>query len=137
MRKVIIFSILVIVMIVTAYVYWFYFNPYSDGYREGVLQKFSRRGNVFKTYEGEMIQMGFGARNGSGTINANYFYFSVDDGAIADSLNVCTGKLVKLHYTQYRRTLPWRGEHYNYKNSDNGQYIVDKIIDVQNANMMY
>lgn len=137
MRKVIVFSTLIIVLAVAGYVYWFYYNAYSDGYREGVLQKFSRRGNVFKTYEGEMIQMGFGSRNGSGAINANYFYFSVDDGAVADSLNACTGKLVKLHYTQYRRTLPWRGEHYNYKNADNGQYIVDKVVDVQNANMVY
>ena len=62
MRKVTFISILVILLLVTGYTYWFYYNPYSEGSREGVLQKFSRKGNVFKTYEGEMIQLGFGQR---------------------------------------------------------------------------
>src|SRR5690606_8219186 len=108
MRKVIFFSVLVIVLSVTGYVYWYYYNPFSEGYREGVLQKFSRKGNLFKTHEGEMIQLGFGQRTG-GALNAQYFYFSVTDIKLADSLESCLGKSVKLHYVQYRRALPWRG----------------------------
>lgn len=131
MRKVIFFSILIILLAVVGYSYWFYYNPYSDGMREGVLQKFSRKGNFFKTYEGEVIQLGFGQR--SGNFNAQYFYFSVVDMAIADSLEKCHGKNVTLHYTQYRRTLPWRGENYTDKNDERGQYIVDQIIQVQEA----
>lgn len=131
MRKLIFFSILIIILASAGYVYWYYYNPYSEGYREGILQKFSRKGNVLKTFEGEIVQLGFGPR--SGIINSNYFYFSVTSPEVADSLNNCLGKVVRLHYVQYRRSLPWRGDNYNDKNQDKGQYIVDKIADVSNA----
>ena len=130
MKKLISISIIVLIAIVGVYVYWFYYNPYSDGYREGLLQKFSRKGNVLKTYEGEMVLVGFGARNGN-IINSNYFYFSVDDRAVADSMEKSLGKIVKLHYVQYRRCLPWRGENYGTKNSDPGQYMADRIAEVR------
>jgi len=100
MRKITFISILVILLVGTGYIYWFYYNPYSEGSREGVLQKFSRKGNIFKTYEGEMIQLGFGQRGAA--INSQYYYFSVDDPQIADSLENCLGKIVRLHYIQYR-----------------------------------
>jgi len=131
MRKVTFISILVILLLGTGYVYWFYYNPYSEGSREGVLQKFSRKGNVFKTYEGEMIQLGFGQRGAA--INSQYYYFSVDDPQIADSLENCLGKIVRLHYIQYRKTLPCRGENYNKQNAEKGQYVVDRIEKVENA----
>lgn len=131
MRKAIVITILLILVSVSVYVYWYYYNPYSDGYREGVLQKFSRKGNVFKTYEGEMIQLGFGQRGAA--INSQYFYFSVADEKVADSLEDCLGKIVKLHYVQYRRSLSWRGEDYDKLNAEKGQYIVDGIAEVKNA----
>ena len=129
MRKIIIISVLLILVSVVGYIYWFYYNPYSDGSREGVLQKFSRKGNVFKTYEGEMIQLGFGQRGAA--INSQYYYFSVDDEKIADSLEQCLGKITKLHYIQYRRSLPWRGENYDNVNSEKGKYVVDRIDEVK------
>jgi hypothetical protein len=131
MRKITFISILVILLVGTGYIYWFYYNPYSEGSREGVLQKFSRKGNIFKTYEGEMIQLGFGQRGAA--INSQYYYFSVDDPQIADSLENCLGKIVRLHYIQYRKTLPWRGENYNKQNAEKGQYVVDRIEKVENA----
>ncbi len=131
MLKTIFIAIFIILLGVTGYVYWYYYNPYSDGYREGVLQKFSRKGNVFKTYEGEMIQLGFGQRGAA--INSQYYFFSVSDEQLADSLEHCLGKIVKLHYTQYRRSLPWRGENYDKTNADKGQYMVDGIAEVRNA----
>lgn len=136
MRKVIIISIAIIALSVTGYMYWFYYNPYSEGFREGVLQKFSRKGNVFKTHEGEMIQLGFGQRTG-GSLNAQYFYFSVTDLSVADSLENCMGKSVKLHYVQYRRALPWRGDNHKNDNYTRGQYIVDRIADVKIVDVNY
>lgn len=132
MRKVITLSILVILVFVVGYTYWYYYNPYSEGSRVGVLQKFSRKGNLFKTYEGEMIQLGFGQRGAA--INSQYYYFSVDDEILADSLEHCQGKIVKLHYIQFRRSLPWRGENYDKTNAEKGQYIVDRIEEVKEAN---
>ena len=128
MRRVVFFSVLILLLVGSVYIWWFYYNTYSDGYREGVLQKFSRKGNLFKTYEGEMILLGFRQRNGA--LNADYFYFSVDDLAIADSLEKSIGKVVKIHYVQYRKTLPWRGENYGVQNSERGQYVADGISSV-------
>lgn len=134
MGKTILFILVAIILGTAGYIYWFYYNPYSDGYREGVLQKFSRKGNLMKTYEGEMIQLGFGQRNGG--FNAQYFHFSVDDPQLADSLEQCTGKIVRLHYVQYRRSLPWRGESYD-TNEESGQYMVDAIESVREASVAY
>lgn len=132
MRRIITILILLLVVVLGGYVYWFYYNTKSDGTRSGMIQKFSRRGNVFKTWEGEMIQQGFGARGGS--LNAHYFYFSVEDENIADSLeHGVTNKLVRVHYVQYRRAVPWRGENYGDRNSDPGQYVVDRIEEVKDS----
>ena len=132
MRKIIFLLVIGLLLFVTGYVYWFFYNSKSDGTREGMVQKFSRKGNVFKTWEGEMLQQGFGSRNG--TFNAQYFYFSVLDDAIADSLeHGALGQIVRVHYVQYRRSLPWRGDNYNGRNTENGQYIVDRIESVRPA----
>jgi hypothetical protein len=129
MRKSIFIVVVMILLGLTVYVYWFYYRSYGDGFREGYFQKFSRKGNIFKTYEGELLLEGFGARGlpRGNNFSANYFYFSVIDEPIADSLEKSIGKTVKVHYTQYLRSLPWRGDNYNVKNLEDGQYIVDRI----------
>lgn len=133
MKKVVFLSFLCISLTVTGYVYWFYYHSFGDGYREGYFQKFSRRGDVFKTYEAELVVQGFGARVATqSNSSANYFYFSVLDEALADSLEHCLGKMLKVHYVQYKRSLPWRGEDYNTRNQDKGQFIVDRIEQVNN-----
>ncbi|HMN32624.1 MAG: hypothetical protein IT215_02205 [Chitinophagaceae bacterium] len=131
MKKIIFLSVLIGGLFLSGYVYWFYYNIYSDGIRDGVLYKFSRKGNVFKTYEGELIQPGLRASQRGTSINTNNFNFSVLDEVIADSLQAVIGKTVKLHYIQYRKNLPWRGENYNSNNQENGQYIIDRIEDVR------
>jgi hypothetical protein len=113
------------------YVYWFYYNVYSDGSREGVLVKISRKGNLFKTYEAEILQPGF--RAGEGSVKANTFKFSVEDATVAQRLEDAAGQTVKVHYVQYRRTLPWRGDNYDVDNAETGQYIVDQLISVTTA----
>jgi hypothetical protein len=129
MRKAIFLSIVALLVAVTIYVYWYYYRSRSEGVRVGELQKFSRKGNLFKTYEGEMVQLGFGTRGGN--LNAQYFFFSVADDQLADSMEKCMGKVVRVHYVQYPRNLPWRGENYDTKNGEPGQYVVDRIEDVQ------
>lgn len=132
MKKFIWYLIIIILACFAVYVYWFYYNSYSDGTRVGKLYKFSHKGNVFKTYEGEMMLPGFRALQ-PGAINANYFYFSVTDKEIANTLDSVQGKEIEVHYIQYRKSLPWRGDNYNNKNTDKGQYIVDKIIAIREA----
>lgn len=129
MKKALTVFVILALLLAGGYVYWFYFNAYGDGFREGVLQKFSRKGHFFKTHEGEIIQLGFGQR--AGQLHAQYFYFSVEDPLIADSLARCVGRKVRVHYTQYRKPLPWRGEAYGAANVEPGQYVVDAIMEVE------
>lgn len=125
MKKAIALITVLLILFIGGYFYWFYVNKYADGYRDGLLQKFSRKGNIFKTYEGELLMSGFGQRNG--TFQSQYFYFSVTDPKVAADLEDNLGKKVKLHYEQYRKGLPWRGETYNNVNENRGQYIVDGV----------
>ena len=83
---------------------------YSDGERAGTISKFSRRGFLFKTYEGVLNVGGFSGETGS--LTPQYFDFSVDDNAVATQITqaVKTGQRVTLHYEEKILKLPWNGE---------------------------
>ena len=126
MKRVIFISILIFLLLLSGYIYWFFFNVFADGYRDGILIKFSTKGNIFKTHEGELVQPGLRSIQG-GAINTNNFYFSVIDDSIKNQMDQLSGKTIKVHYIQFRKSLPWRGDNYNGKNQENGQYIIDRI----------
>lgn len=128
MRRIIFFAVLILLVGSIGYVYWNYYNPYEDGTVSGTLQRFSRKGNVFKTYEGELLQNGIKPR--AGGVSAQYFYFSVSDEGVASKLDKYQGQDVELHYVRYRRSLPWRGDAYKVQNQSIGQYIVDEVAPV-------
>jgi hypothetical protein len=69
---------------------------YSDGERAGILQKFSRKGWVCKTYEGELAQ--FVVPGMAPTI----WLFTVRDEGVARAVNAALGKRVVLHYEEHR-----------------------------------
>ena len=96
------------VLIVGVYIYWNFFFTFSDGYRTGLLQSFSREGTVFKTYEGEMI-MSSVASNKDVVLASEKFMFSVTSKDLANQLDTLQGKNVIVHYSQKNATLPWRG----------------------------
>lgn len=83
---------------------------YSDGERAGTVSKFSRRGFIFKTYEGVLNVGGFSGETGS--LTPQYFDFSVKDDAIAAQVTqaVKTGQRVTLHYEEKIIKFPWSGE---------------------------
>src|SRR5512133_193402 len=54
-KKALKWAAVLIVVAVMIFVYFQYFYTYSEGYRAGLLQKFSHKGSIFKTYEGELI----------------------------------------------------------------------------------
>ena len=95
----------------------FYFEAtYSDGYRAGTLIKFSKKGYLFKTYEGE-LNLGMVLNddpNRSPTSVGSLWQFSVSSSAdsvihkIDDAL--LTGKRIKLHYQEKYTTAFWRGD---------------------------
>lgn len=83
---------------------------YSDGERAGTVSKFSRRGFIFKTYEGVLNVGGFSGETGS--LTPQYFDFSVKDEAVAKQITdaVKTGQRVTLHYEEKILKFPWNGE---------------------------
>ena len=68
---------------------------YSDGYRAGVLQKFSRRGWLCKTYEGEIAQAVVAG------VSPLIWEFTVRDDGVAQQLDSLLGHRVSLHYRQH------------------------------------
>lgn len=136
MRKIITFTVLALLLFLSGYVYWNYYKAYDSGRREGILYSFSRKGDIFKTYEGVILQPGLRSAR-TGGLNTNEFHFSVTDEAVADSLQKCIGKQIMVRYNQYRKTLPWRGENNNNDNKEKGQYIVDDIVSVREAANAY
>lgn len=90
--------ILVVVIIVATVLYsWITLKwSYSEGERAGILQKFSHKGWICKTYEGEL------ALYIAGGMAPQIWYFSVRDDALAEKLRKAVGEKVQLHYTEHR-----------------------------------
>jgi hypothetical protein len=69
---------------------------YSDGDRAGVLQKFSRKGWICKTYEGELA---VAPQPGMAPV---IWPFSVRDETQVEKIREAQGKRVVLHYKEHR-----------------------------------
>jgi hypothetical protein len=103
LRKIIIYGLLVITIVATSYFAFLYYATYSDGERSGELIKFSHKGVMFKTYEGELSQ---------GISGAKIFTFSVldKDEKVIEDLKKLSGQYVKVTYIERYRTFPWWGD---------------------------
>jgi hypothetical protein len=99
----------VLILSLSGFVYWKYFFTYSSGYRSGLLQKFSYKGTVFKTYEGEMILSSIRS-NANVALASEKFLFSVRKEEIAKQMELMQGRMVTVHYRNKNGTLPWRGD---------------------------
>ena len=93
-----------LILVLIFCIYWFFYNSYSKGERTGVVIKITHKGNIFKTDEGEMW---LSCRQ---MTNPEKFYFSVANDSIATVLKKLQDECVQLTYTQYRASLPWRGD---------------------------
>ncbi len=107
----------IVLLLLAAFIYWKYMFTYSEGYRAGLLQKFSRKGTIFKTYEGEMILSSV-RTNTNVAIASEKFFFSVVDEDIASDLELKQGEFIVVHYKQKNGILPWRGD---------SPYLVDSV----------
>jgi hypothetical protein len=110
MRKWVIF--IVFLAIVFGVLYYLTFGYYSEGKRGGFVTQLSKKGYLFKTYEGE-LRMG-GLSEGDGTMNSSQWVFSVSGSnkeAIAKiEQAIQNGHRVSLTYEQKFFTLPWNGD---------------------------
>lgn len=84
---------------------------YSEGDRAGVVSKFSEKGFVLKTHEGEL---NVGAQGEVGNMAQNLWQFSVanNDPEIIKKLSdsMLSGKRVRLHYEQKYMKYFWLGD---------------------------
>jgi hypothetical protein len=85
---------------------------YSEGDRAGTVSKFSKKGYLFKTYEGELNVGGFSGETGNLTPQIWSFSVEASDEGTARKLEdaMTSGKRVKLHYEEKYFGLPWKGE---------------------------
>ena len=69
---------------------------YSNGDRAGVLQKFSRKGWICKTYEGELALYVVAG------VQPEIWNFTVRDRALAEQLAAAVGQRAQLHYAEHK-----------------------------------
>lgn len=94
--KILIPIILVSALVLTKFIMWD--MPISTGKRVGNLTKLSKKGKIFKTWEGTIDE-------GSGDKLTSYF--SVRDGAVAEELYGYEGRKVVVYYEEYLANWPW------------------------------
>ena len=117
LKKIGYWGLVVVIVLIVAIGYFKYGFIYSKGYRAGLLQKFSEKGLIFKTYEGEMILSSVQS-NTNVAIASEKFLFSVTDEMVAKQMEQIQGKQVVVHYKEKNGALPWIGDSY---------YIVDSV----------
>ena len=91
-------GVIIVLTVILGFGAWTWFTltyNYSDGERAGYIQKFSHKGWVCKTWEGEMSMINYpGAA-------PEIFRFSVRDDKMAKQIEAVVGKRVALHYEQH------------------------------------
>ena len=112
--------ILVLLVISAGFFFGKYYFVFGEGTKAGQLNFIVRKGYLFKTYEGRIIQTGYKS-NIPGGIQSNEFNFSVVDEKVANKLMSNSGAMLELHYKEYLGAPPWRGM---------SKYIVDSIISI-------
>jgi hypothetical protein len=112
--------LLIVLLLLAGFIYRRYYFVFGDGEKAGTMNYFVRKGYVFKTYEGRLIQNGIRVQTQQGNnIGSNEFMFSVTDEKVAQQLKNNAGAYLVLHYKEYLNTLPWRGV---------SEFVVDSVV---------
>ncbi|EKT3964188.1 6-phosphogluconate dehydrogenase [Flavobacterium psychrophilum] len=103
LRKSLFIIITTLVLVIMGYFTFLYYATYSEGVRSGELIKFSHKGMIFKTWEGEISQ---------GISGAQIFSFSIMDSEkkVISDLKEMEGQYVKITYIERYKTFPWWGD---------------------------
>jgi len=118
MKRILLFSVGIIALILLIIVLVRYYYVFGEGVKSGELNYLVKKGYIFKTYEGKLIQAGIRSRT-AGSIQSYEFEFSVVNPKIAMQLMNNAGKEFDLHYKEYFGKIWWRG---------NTVYVVDSIL---------
>lgn len=94
MKKTLAIAVLALVALTALSLTFFWHWSYSTGDRAGWLQKFSRKGWICKTWEGELAMVSM-----PGTMSEK-FYFTVHDAQVAEGLRKAMGQRIDLQYEE-------------------------------------
>lgn len=122
MKKIFRVTIFIAVLALAILIWWRYYFVFGEGVKAGTLNFIVKKGYVFKTFEGRLIQTGF-KTSAPGALQSNEFEFSVTNDSIAMVLERCSGKEVELRYKEYLHAIPWRGM---------SNYVVFEILSIEN-----
>jgi hypothetical protein len=95
LKRLLLFGLLAAVLATALYLWTATKFTYSSGERAGYVQKFSKKGWICKTWEGELAMA-----NLPGAV-PEVFAFSLHDDAVAAEINKYLGARVTLHYEQH------------------------------------
>ncbi|WP_206606166.1 hypothetical protein [Steroidobacter cummioxidans] len=96
LKLLVIWGLVLVIVLGSAWT-WFTLNwAYSEGERAGVLQKFSRKGWLCKTFEGELALYIVGG------VAPQIWHFSTRDPKLAEELTRNVGQDMRLQYTEHR-----------------------------------
>lgn len=105
--------LIVILLILAAATVFMYYGIYDEGVRAGTVVRVSKKGMVFKTYEGQLNLQSFGALKNSSPF-AETFDFSIEKtrSDVVRELEAValSGQRVNLHYIKRYVRFPWRGD---------------------------
>lgn len=118
MKKIGLWTLGVLLLVFALFCYFRFWFVFGEGVKSGELNYVVRKGVLFKTYEGKLIQSGIRSKT-AGAVGSYEFEFSVVDRALAERLMLLGGRTLELHYKEYFGALPWRGF---------TKFVVDSII---------
>jgi hypothetical protein len=121
MKRFLLIAVGLIVLVFAIIIAVRYYYVFGEGVKSGELNYLVKKGYIFKTYEGKLIQSGIRSRS-PGSIQSYEFEFSVENKRIAEQLMNNSGKEVDLHYKEYFGKIWWRG---------NTVYVVDSILSMR------
>src|ERR1044072_3808717 len=121
MKKIIFIVVAILLTGAAIIIYWKYFFVFGEGVKSGHLNYVVLKGDIWKTYEGKLIQEGIRSRT-AGSIQSYEFEFSVVNKSIAEKLMANSGKGFDLRCGEFHNATPWRG---------NTTYIVDSILSMK------
>jgi hypothetical protein len=121
MKKFLKISIPIIILILIGIFWWRYYFVFGEGVKAGNLNFVVKKGYIFKTWEGKIIQEGFKTPSPN-QMQSNEFEFSISDDSLAQVLERYSGSFVELRYKEHFSAIFWRG---------NSNFIVTEILKVE------
>jgi len=124
MKRIFKVSIIALLIVAAGLFWWRHYFVFGEGVKAGDLNYLVKKGYIFKTWEGKLIQTGFKTPT-PGAMQSNEFEFSIVNDSIAITLGRASGKFIEVRYKEYIRPLPWRGM---------SKYVVIEVLNIKDLN---